>query len=60
VNKAAWIEKVAELVNGGKIEGIADLRDESDRTGMRVVIELKRDIDPQTILKNFIKYSFTK
>jgi DNA gyrase subunit A len=55
VNKAAWIEKVAELVNGGKIEGIADLRDESDRTGMRVVIELKRDIDPQTILEKLYK-----
>jgi len=42
-NKASWIEKVAELVNQGRIEGIADIRDESDRDGMRVVIELKRD-----------------
>ncbi len=50
VNKAAWIEKVAELVNQGRIEGIADLRDESDRDGMRVVIELKRDINPQEII----------
>jgi DNA gyrase subunit A len=50
VNKAAWIEKVAELVNQGKLEGIADIRDESDRQGMRVVIELKRDINPQTVL----------
>ena len=41
VNKAGWIEKVAELVNNGRLEGISDLRDESDRTGMRVVIELK-------------------
>jgi len=41
--KASWIEKVAELVNQGRIEGIADIRDESDRDGMRVVIELKRD-----------------
>jgi DNA gyrase subunit A len=50
VNKSAWIEKVAELVNNGKIEGIADIRDESDRQGMRVVIELKREIEPKTIL----------
>jgi len=51
VNKSAWIEKVAELVNLGKIEGIADLRDESDRQGMRVVIELKKDADHNQILK---------
>jgi len=50
VNKAAWIEKIAELVNQGKLDGIAELRDESDRQGMRVVIELKRDIDPEKIL----------
>ncbi len=50
VNKAAWIEKIAELVNGGKIEGIADLRDESDREGMRVVIEIKRDSEPSDVL----------
>jgi len=51
VNKAGWIEKVAELVNQGRIEGIADLRDESDRSGMRVVIELKRDTNVSTVLK---------
>ena len=51
VNKAAWIEKMAELVNQGKIEGIADIRDESDRAGMRVVIELKRDTNPQDVLQ---------
>ena len=50
VNKAAWIEKVADLVNQGRIEGISDIRDESDRNGMRVVIELKRDIKPQRVL----------
>ncbi|GFE68873.1 DNA topoisomerase (ATP-hydrolyzing) subunit A [Chroococcus sp. FPU101] len=50
VNKSAWIEKVAELVNLGKIDGIADIRDESDRQGMRVVVELKREIEPKTIL----------
>jgi DNA gyrase subunit A len=50
VNKAAWIEKVAEFVNAGKIDGIADLRDESDRDGMRVVIEIKRDAEPSHVL----------
>lgn len=50
VNKAGWIEKVADLVNQGKINDIADIRDESDRTGIRVVIELKRDANPQAIL----------
>ena len=50
VNKAAWIEKIADLVNNGRIEGIADIRDESDRDGMRVVIELKRDVQPAVIL----------
>jgi DNA gyrase subunit A len=55
VNKAAWIEKVAELVNVGKIEGIADVRDESDRQGMRVVIELKRDIEPEGIIRQLYK-----
>ncbi|ARV62091.1 DNA topoisomerase IV [Nostocales cyanobacterium HT-58-2] len=52
VNKAAWIEKVADLVNQGRLQGIADLRDESDRQGMRVVIELKRDTNPQEVLQN--------
>ncbi len=51
VNKAGWIEKVAELVNQGRIEGIADLRDESDRDGIRVVVELKRDTNPQAVLQ---------
>ncbi|NMF62322.1 DNA topoisomerase IV [Brasilonema octagenarum UFV-E1] len=52
VNKAGWIEKVADLVNQGRLQGIADLRDESDRQGMRVVIELKRDTNPQEVLQN--------
>src|SRR5262249_56009396 len=43
VNKASMIEKIAELRNEGRIDGIADVRDESDRRGMRVVVELKRD-----------------
>jgi DNA gyrase subunit A len=55
VNKAGWIEKMAELVNQGRLEGIADLRDESDREGMRVVIELKRDVQSQDVLKQLHK-----
>ncbi|BAQ65743.1 DNA topoisomerase (ATP-hydrolyzing) subunit A [Geminocystis sp. NIES-3709] len=55
VNKAAWIEKVAELVNQGKINDIADIRDESDRQGIRVVIELKKDGEPQHILNQLYK-----
>ncbi len=55
VNKAAWIEKIAELVNAGKIDGIADLRDESDRQGMRVVIEIKRDAQPENVLQQLYR-----
>ncbi|MGK7901651.1 MAG: DNA topoisomerase (ATP-hydrolyzing) subunit A [Hormoscilla sp.] len=55
VNKAAWIEKIADLVNTGKIEGISNVRDESDRTGMRVVIELKRETNPKAILDRLYK-----
>ncbi len=55
VNKAAWIEKIAELVNQGRIEGIADIRDESDRDGMRVVIELRREAQPDLILDKLYK-----
>ena len=50
VNKAGWIEKVADLVNQGRIEGISDIRDESDRSGMRVVIELKKDATAPKVL----------
>jgi len=50
VNKAAWIEKMAELVAQGKLDGISDIRDESDREGIRVVIELRREANPQKIL----------
>jgi len=57
VNKAGWIEKVAELVNQGRLEGIADLRDESDRTGMRVVIELKREVQPTDVLQQLYKHT---
>ena len=55
VNKAKLIEKIAELVKTKKIEGIADLRDESDRDGMRIVIELKRDMVPGVILNQLYK-----
>ena len=51
LSKAGWIEKLAESVNDGKIGGIADIRDESDREGMRVVVELRRDTDPEKVLK---------
>ncbi|TVS05721.1 MAG: DNA topoisomerase 4 subunit A [Cyanobium sp. PLM2.Bin73] len=50
LSKAGWIEKLAELVNEGRLGGIADIRDESDREGMRVVVELRRDADPQQVL----------
>ncbi len=50
LNKASWIEKLADLVNNGKISGIADIRDESDRDGMRILVEIKRDSDPKKIL----------
>ena len=50
LSKAGWIEKLAEQVNEGKIGGIADIRDESDRDGMRVVVELRRDADPEKVL----------
>lgn len=55
VNKKSLIEKIAELVNDKKIEGISDLRDESDKSGMRVVIELKRGEVPEVILNNLYK-----
>jgi DNA gyrase subunit A len=54
-NKAALIEKIAELVNDRKIEGISDVRDESDRDGMRIVIELRRDAYPRVVLNNLYK-----
>ena len=57
VNKARLIEKIAENVKEKKIEGIQDLRDESDRKGMRIVIELKRYENPDTVLANLYKYS---
>lgn len=55
VNKANLIEKIADLVKDKKIDGISDLRDESDRDGMRVVIELKRDAKPEVVKNNLFK-----
>ncbi len=55
VNKKTLIERIAELVNEKKIEGISDLRDESDKSGMRIVIELKRNEVPEVILNNLFK-----
>ncbi|MBX7228288.1 MAG: DNA gyrase subunit A [Burkholderiaceae bacterium] len=55
VNKKTLIEKIAELVNDKKIEGISDLRDESDKSGMRIVIELKRGEVPEIVLNNLYK-----
>ena len=57
VNKARMIEKIAELVREKRIEGISDLRDESDRTGVRVVIELRRDAMSDIVLNQLFRYS---
>ncbi|MEW9122912.1 MAG: DNA gyrase subunit A [Thermotaleaceae bacterium] len=57
VNKARLIEKIAELVRDKKIEGISDLRDESDRTGMRIVIEIKRDANANVVLNKLYKHT---
>src|SRR3982075_2084414 len=57
VNKANLVAKIAELVADRKLEGIADLRDESDRHGMRIVIELKREARPYTVLNNLYKHT---
>ncbi len=55
ISKAGWIEKLAELVNQGKIDGISDIRDESDRDGMRIVIELKKDSNSEIVISNLFK-----
>nr|MBA3796506.1 DNA topoisomerase 4 subunit A [Chloroflexota bacterium] len=57
VNKASLLEKIADLVKTGKIDGIADLRDESDRDGMRISIECKRDANPHKVLNNLFKHT---
>jgi DNA gyrase subunit A len=55
VNKSTLIERIAELARGGQLEGLADLRDESDRQGMRIVIELNKNADPQIVLRELYK-----
>jgi DNA gyrase subunit A len=57
VNKATLIEKIAELVNEKKIEDVSDIRDESDRDGLRVVLELRRDANPEIVLNNLYKHT---
>lgn len=57
VIKARLVEKIAELVREKKIEGITDLRDESDRNGMRITIELRRDVNPNVVLNNLYKHT---
>jgi len=57
VNKAALVEKIADLVSSKKIAGISELRDESDRQGMRIVIQLKREAQPQQLLNSLYKYT---
>ena len=57
VNKSVLIEKIAELVKDQRINGISDIRDESDREGMRIVIELKRDAKPDVVKNNLFKYT---
>lgn len=57
VNKAALIEKIADLVKEQRITGISDIRDESDRDGMRIVIELKRDAKPDVVKNNLFKFT---
>lgn len=57
VNKAKTLERIAELVRDKRIEGIADLRDESDRNGMRMIIELKKNTNPQIVLNQLYKFS---
>ena len=56
-NKAALVEKIAELVKTRKVEGIGEVRDESDRHGMRIVIELRKDAQPAKVLNNLYKYT---
>jgi DNA gyrase subunit A len=57
VNKARLIEKMAHLVRDKKLDGITDLRDESDRTGMRIVIELRRDVSANVVLNKLYKHT---
>ncbi len=57
VNKARLVERIAQLVNNKDIEDISDIRDESDRDGMRIVVELKRSAEPQIVLNQLFKHT---
>ena len=57
VNKTTLLERIAEMVRGKQIEGISDMRDESDRSGMRIVIELKRDATPEVVLNQLYRFT---
>jgi DNA gyrase subunit A len=57
IQKAALIEAIADLVDDKKIEGISDIRDESDKEGMRIVVDLKRDVEPQIVLNQLFKHT---
>ena len=57
VNKARLIEKIADLHKEKRVDGITDLRDESDREGMRIVIELRKDVNPQIVLNHLLKHT---
>jgi DNA gyrase subunit A len=57
INKGNMVERIASLVRDGRIEGITDLRDESDRRGLRLVIELTRTVEPEAVLANLFKYT---
>ena len=57
VNKARMVERIAEVVREKTIEGVSDLRDESDRQGLRVVVELRRDIEPEVVLNQLYRYT---
>ncbi len=59
VNKSTLVEKIAELVREKRVEGISDLRDESDRDGMRIVIELKRDAVADVVLNQLWRFTAT-
>lgn len=57
VNKSSLLERIAQLAQTGKVEGLSDMRDESDREGLRIVIELSRNADPKPVLENLFKYT---
>jgi DNA gyrase subunit A len=57
VNKAALVERIAELVREKRVEGVSDLRDESDRQGLRIVIEMKRDASPDVLLNQLYRFT---